>query len=147
MKKIVFLFIAGSMIAFSSGAQVRQIPEQVKYAFSKQYASAENVDYKDYLVGVEVHFTVNDTHMIAKYDNKGNWKETEKAYSFDELNPEVKDGFNKSKYSDWKVEETSIIIAPETDDKYRIKVGRSDIQKKYLYFDKEGRLIKDSITI
>jgi hypothetical protein len=31
--------------------------------------------------------------------------------------------------------------------RYRLKVEKNDLQKKYLFFDKNGRLLKDSITI
>ena len=37
------------------------------------------------------------------------WKETEKDWSFEQLSDEVKDGFNKSKYAEWKVIDTKMV--------------------------------------
>jgi uncharacterized protein (DUF952 family) len=85
--------------------------------------------------------------MIAKYNNKGEWKETEKEWSFEKLQPEVQDGFQKSKYSDeWQVKETAVILLPNNAQHYRIKVEKNDLQKKYLFFSDKGKLIRDSIS-
>jgi hypothetical protein len=36
---------------------------------------------------------------------------------------------------------------PNNEVRYRIKVEKNDVQKKYLFFDRNGRLIRDSLTI
>jgi len=59
----------------------------------------------------------------------------------------VRDSFLKSKYSDWKkntVAESQELGKPL---QYRISVQRSGIQKKNLYFDTNGKLIKDNIAL
>ena len=128
-------------------AQVRDIPEAVKETFSSQYPAAENVTYEDNLVSVQVHFQVNGEKMVAAYNNKGRWKDTEKNWSFDQLPEAVKDGFQKSKYADWKVSDVKMIYRPGGSDRYRIKVEKNDIQKKNVFFNKAGRLVEDSITV
>ena len=128
-------------------AQVRDIPEAVKETFSAQYPGAENVTYEDNLVSVQVHFQVNGEKMVAAYNNKGRWKDTEKNWSFDQLPEAVKDGFQKSKYADWKVLDVKMIYRPGGSDRYRIKVEKNDIQKKNVFFNKAGRLVEDSITV
>lgn len=142
------IFLAGlifiSNILF---AQVREIPEAVKETFSSQYPDAENVTYEDNLVSVQVHFKLNGENMIAAYNNKGRWKDTEKDWSFDQLPEPVKDGFKKSKYADWKVTEVKVIFRPGGSDRYRIKAEKNDIQKKHIFFNKAGRLVDDSITL
>jgi hypothetical protein len=135
------------LISCFSFAQVREIPESVKETFTSQYPNAENVKYEDNLVSVQVHFEVKGEHMVASYTNKGRWKETEKDWSYDQLPDAVKDGFQKSKYADWKVTDTKVIYRPGGSDRYRIKVEKNDIQKKYVYFNKTGRLVEDSITL
>jgi hypothetical protein len=86
--------------------------------------------------------------MMATYSNKGVWRESDKKWSYDKLSPEIKDGYNKSKYSaDWKVTETFIVSTPDSPELYRLKVEKSDVQKKYLYFDKNGRLVRDALTL
>ena len=128
-------------------AQVRDIPEAVKETFTSQYPGAENVTYEDNLVSVQVHFQMNGEKMVAAYNNKGRWKDTEKNWSFDQLPEAVKDGFQKSKYADWKVLEVKMIYRPGGSDRYRIKVEKNDIQKKNVFFNKAGRLVEDSITV
>jgi NDP-sugar pyrophosphorylase family protein len=142
------IFLAGlifiSNILF---AQVREIPEAVKETFTSQYPGAENVTYEDNLVSVQVHFKLNGENMVAAYNNKGRWKDTEKNWSFDQLPEAVKDGFQKSKYADWKVTEVKMIFRPGGSDRYRIKAEKNDIQKKHIFFNKAGRLVDDSITL
>jgi hypothetical protein len=142
------IFLAGlifiSNILF---AQVREIPEAVKETFTSQYPGAENVTYEDNLVSVQVHFKLNGENMVAAYNNKGRWKDTEKDWSFDQLPEAVKDGFQKSKYADWKVTEVKMIFRPGGSDRYRIKAEKNDIQKKHIFFNKAGRLVDDSITL
>lgn len=141
-------FLAGFiLVSIFSLAQVREIPESVKETFSSQYPEAENVTYEDNLVSVQIHFQLNGEKMIAAYNNKGRWKDTEKDWSFDQLPETVKDGFQKSKYADWKVTETKIIYRPGGTDRYRIKAEKNDIQKKHVFFNSAGRLVDDSITL
>ena len=143
-----FILLAG-LILFTtfSFAQVREIPEAVKETFTKQYPQAENVNYEDNLVSVQVHFQQGNENMKASYTNKGRWKETEKDWSFDKLPEAVKDGFQKSKFADWNVTDTKIIYRPGGSDRYRIKVEKNDVQKKHLFFNASGRLVDEDITI
>jgi hypothetical protein len=84
---------------------------------------------------------------MAAYTNKGKWKETQEDSDYESLNEEIKKGFDKSKYAEWKVVDTKIINRPGNIQQYRIKVEKSDIQKKHLFFNKSGRLVNDSITL
>ena len=112
MKKYFNLLVA-VMIVSTGFAQIRKIPSSITTSFETQYPGAQEVEYKDILTSYHVVFTLDSLKMIAKYNNKGEWKETEQEWSFDKLQPEVQDGFQKSKYTDeWKVKETSIIILP-----------------------------------
>ncbi len=147
MKKIVTLVLACICISMVSYSQIREIPEQVKYAFTKQYPGAQQVEYKDMLANVRVSFVMNGESITATYTNKGGWRESIKEGSYENFPQAIKDGLDKSKYAnEWKVEEAAIVTAPGSDDAYRLKVSKNDVQKKYLYFNKSGRLIKDTIT-
>lgn len=147
MRKVFVLLMAVSL-GTGSFAQVRKIPAAVTEAFSKRYPKAQEVEYKDNLINVQVHFLLDSARMTAKFNSDGEWKETEKDSEYDAVPAEVKDGFQKSKYStDWKVKETAIIYMPNDEVRYRMKVEKNDVQKKYLFFDKSGKLIRDSLTI
>ena len=144
----VFILLASFIFALSSFAQIRKIPAVVTDAFAKKYPMAQEVEYRDNLVNIQISFVLDSSKMIAKYDADGEWKETEKEWSYDQLSQEVKDGFQKSKYAtDWKVKETAIIYMPSGEERYRLKIEKNDIQKKYLFFDKNGRLVRDAMTI
>jgi hypothetical protein len=147
VRKLASVFIVLFFIGVSAQAQIREIPPAVKEAFESQYANAEQVEYNDILASVQVRFVKDGEKYIAKYTNKGAWKETEKAWSFDKLEQEVKDGFEKSKYAEWKLAETAIVYLPGGSEQYRIKVERNDVVKRYLFFNKSGRLLRDAITI
>jgi hypothetical protein len=144
----VFILLASFIFTVNSFAQLRKTPAAVTGAFEKQYPGASKVQYEDNLLNVQVHFIMDSAKMIAKYNSDGEWKETEKEFSFDNLPSDVKLGFEKSKYSvEWKVKETSVIYMPRDEIRYRVKVEKNDLQKKYLFFDKNGRLVRDSVTI
>ena len=148
MMRKVFILSLALIFAVSSFAQLRKTPVAVTTAFEKQYPDASKVQYEDNLINVQVHFVSDSAKMVAKYNSDGEWKETEKEFSFDSLPAEVKNGFDKSKYSvEWKVKETSVIYLPHNEIQYRVKVQKNDLQKKYLFFDKNGRLLRDSVTI
>lgn len=148
MRQIVFLS-ALILTAFIADAQIREIPKLVEETFTAQYPDATEIDYKDQLTKVQVHFTLNGEKMIATYNNKGHWKGTEKEWDFEKLPEDVKDGFAKSKYADedWEAEETAVLTLPGGSEQYRVRVKKNDLQKKYLFFNSKGRLLRDSITI
>ena len=144
------LFLLLSLVTFlsvSSKAQGDNVPKEVKETFTSQYPSAEDVVYKDNLLTVWVNFTMNGEKYAANYTKKGQWKNTEKEWAFEKLPDKVKDGFQKSKYADWKVEETKMIYRAGGTEWYRVKVRKNDVQKKFLYFNKDGQLVDDALTV
>jgi len=148
MRKVLNLFAALIFFSFTSFSQVRKIPAEVTTSFEKQYPGAKDVEYKDVLTSVQVRFKLDGEKMIAKYNSKGEWKETEKEVSYDKLAPEIIEGFEKSKYSgDWKVKETAVINSSGGFERYRLKVEKSDVQKKYLFFNKDGKLMREAVTL
>ncbi len=143
-----FVALLALLFTVPSFSQVRKIPTAVTDAFTKQYPNASDVKYEDYIITVHVHFSTDTAKMTAKYNGDGDWKETEREWSYDGLSADVKDGFQKSKYSvDWKVEGVAIIYMPNNEIRYRLKVEKSDLQKKYLFFDTTGRLVREALTI
>lgn len=147
MKKISIWMLAMIFTTGSAFAQIREIPKAVEETFSNQYKGATNIDYQDQLVHVDVQFELEGEKMVATYSNKGVWKETRKAWAFDKLSTEVQDGFKKSKYADREIEETTVIYLPGGSEQYRLKAKKSGVEKKYLFFNDKGRLIRDAITI
>jgi hypothetical protein len=131
-----------------SFAQLRPIPTAVTNAFSKQYSGATDVKYSDQLSGVFISFKLNGDKMTASYTNKGVWQKTEQESTFDRLPEEVKNGFQKSRYADRAIDETKLIHQPQTGDsvQYRLRAVKSGVEKKYLLFNSQGRLMKETVT-
>ena len=147
MKRSLYLFLVGLLMSVGSFAQLRDIPAEVTDAFTKQYPGAEQVVYKDNLKNFHVHFLLSGDKYVAKYNSKGEWKESEKSTDIVKLPQPVQDGFNKSKYTAWKIKEVVALQMPNGAEHYKIRVEKGELQKKNLYFNKEGRLTKDGLTL
>lgn len=136
-----------SFFVVESFAQVTSIPEQAKTNFAAQYAGAQNVRWDNDLVNVNVRFDLDGQAMNAEYNNKGIWKHTYIDWTYDKLPEAVQDGLKKSKYADRTVKEVKAVDLPGNVRQYRLKVEKNDVQKKYLYFNPQGRLVRDANTI
>lgn len=142
--------LLGSLLVIGSltlNAQIRKIPAAVTEAFKQKYPDASDVEWKDKITGFRADFKMNGESYEAKFSNKGEWQQTEKAIDAGDLPSAVNDGLDKSKYSEWEVSSVAHIEYKDGHIEYRILVKKNDIEKKYLFFSKEGKLLKDAITI
>jgi len=147
MKKGLLLNASLLLLSFFAFSQVREIPRAVEETFANQYKGASNIEFKDQLTSVNVHFELEGQKMVASYTNKGLWKETQKEVEFEMLPSEVKDGFEKSKFSGREVENVIMLYLPGGVEQYRLKARKNDVEKKYLYFNPKGRLLRESVTL
>lgn len=149
MKPICLLSILVSILISSTEgySQVTSIPEQAKENFFKQYPDAKNVQWENDLVNVNARFEVDSNTMNAEYNNRGIWKRTLKDWTYDKLTDDVKDGFTKSKYAGKQVLDVKVLYLPGYVIQYRIKVAKNDVEKKFLFFNTEGRLIRTTVAI
>jgi hypothetical protein len=127
-------------------AQIRTIPQPVKDSFARHYPEADSVKFMDNVLNVHAMFVSNGERFNVTYNNKGQWKQTEKDWAFDKLDPEIVDGLKKSKFADWSIKETTVVFLPDRSEEYRIKVAKTDFHKRYLFFNKHGRLLRESVT-
>ncbi len=142
------LLITGLVITgTSSHAQLRKVPAAVTDAFKAKYPNSNAVEWKDKLKVFQANFEMKDEDYQARFNSKGEWQETEKNIEQDKLPSAVTDGFSKSKFSEWEVKEVSYIEKKDGSTLYRILVKKNDFEKKYLFFNESGKLVKDSITI
>ena len=150
MKKIIYiagLFAILTITATSSFAQIRKIPAEVTNAFQEKYPEAKSVEWRDKLSSFTASFQLDSTTYVAQFSNKGEWENTEEAIDESELPEEVNAGFDKSKYADWNITRVTKIELPGDEFQYRIEVAKGDIKKRNLYFNSEGRLLKDKLTL
>ena len=149
MKK--FLVVIAAIFPLSilnyTQAQIRKVPAEVTEAFKAKYTDTKNVEWKDRITFFQVDYDMNGSRYESKFSNKGEWLQTEKEVTRDALPAEVKDGYSKSKFTDWELKSVSWVESRDHGIQYRLFVRKSGIEKKYLYFDKNGKLVKDAITI
>ena len=146
MRSLILLLLFS--ISFSvCKAQGDEVPVAVMDAFGQQYRLAEGAVFKDDLLQITVQFKLEGEQMKAFYTRKGQWKHTEKEWTFEKLPAAVQDGFRKSKYADQEIEDTKVVYRAGGTERYRVKVKKNSLQKKYLYFNEEGRLLEESLTL
>jgi len=149
MKKLIpsLLLVCSLALTNCLVAQVRSVPATVTEAFKSKYPNASNVEWKDKLSGFVAVFDQNNSHLEARFNNKAVWQYTEEKVGESTLPAAVKDGYDKSKWADWKLEGVTKIDLPGDKVQYRLHVVKSDLQKKNLVFNSEGRLLKDNSTL
>lgn len=140
----LFVLLSGSFMAYS---QVTSIPDQAKENFFKQYPDAKNVQWENNVVKVNVRFEQDSNQLNAEYNNKGIWKSTLKDWTFEQLADDIKEGFQKSKYADREITDVKVMYLPGYVIQYRLKVEKSEVEKKYLFFSTQGRLVRSSVTL
>lgn len=148
MKKLIALALIASLgLTSIANAQIRKIPAAVTEAFAAKYPVAKNVSWADKITSFQAEFDM-DTHKYeAEFNSKGVWQKTEKTLSEEEIPLTVKDGLSKTKYADWEIKYQKEIINNSGATEYRLYAKKNDLQKKYLYFNMEGTLIRDAITL
>jgi len=147
MKKLLVALVLICAFAVPSFAQFRKVPAEVTEALKTKYPDAANVSWKDKISVFVASFDMDNEKYEARFDEKGNWKSTTKEISKDALPEQVKDGWEKSKYADWDLNAVYSIELPDDVMQYRLQVSKSDVQKKNLLFNSDGKLLKDNITL
>lgn len=149
IKKLLFCLCLLVGFAAVSQAQFRKIPDDVTEAFRKKYPDATHVSWKDKLSNFQASFEINGDEYIAFFSSSGEWQETDQKMEYEDLPDDVRDGFEKSKYNDWKKGDIYMIVKSDDDEliTYRISVKKSAIQKKYLFFSNKGTLLRDAIIL
>ncbi|MEO8582845.1 MAG: PepSY-like domain-containing protein [Flavitalea sp.] len=150
MKKNISLILCiafFSAIGTSAFAQFRKIPADVTDAFAQKFAGATKVEWRDKLTGYSANFEQEKRQFLVNYNNKAEWESTEEIIEDDALPSEVRDGFSKSKYSDWNISKVNKIELPNNEIQYRVMIASGDIKKRNLYFSVKGKMLKDKLTI
>lgn len=147
MKKIAFALLVTLSVMVTATAQLRKIPASVTEAFKAQFITTEQLEWKDNITNFEALFSQGGVSKSAKFTKDGTWIETTSTIAFEGLSAAIKDGFVKSKYASWDVKTVSIVEQPNKVVMYKVVVKKDDIQKRNLFFNRNGQLLKDNITI
>lgn len=147
MKKMILALCFFTALFTTVSAQLRKIPAAVTEAMKAKFPDAQNVSWSDNISNFEARFDLDNHEQAATFSKKGTWKRTEKSLHEEELPAAVKEGLTKSKYTDWEVLSYKEIWENSGKHQFRLLVKKNDLQKKYLFFNEEGVLIRDAITI
>jgi hypothetical protein len=145
MKKILvmlslFMYLFGIS---SADAQVVDIPNKSKEHFFKKYPDAKNADWNNNAVSYAVKFNMGSDTYRAYYHMDGTWDYTEKYMEMANLPQSVKDSYAKSRIADWKLESVAWVENNKGKKRYRIEASKG-IEKKTIYYDKNGKEVKSS---
>jgi hypothetical protein len=145
MKKILVMF---SLFIYlfgvtSAEAQVVDIPNKSKEHFFKKYPDAKNADWNNNAVSYAVKFNMGSDTYRAYYHMDGTWDYTEKYMELANLPQSVKDSYAKSRIADWKFESAAWVENNKGKKRYRIEASKG-IEKKTIYYDKNGKEVKSS---
>lgn len=144
-RKLAFLLLLSVFTTMTAQAQIRKVPAEVTDAFKNKYPDAKNVEWKDNLTNFQATFSMNDAECSAEFNSKGEWKESTKKMTFEALPAVVKDGYSKSKYNDWSPGSVTMIEKADKSITYKIYAEKSSlVQKRFLFFNKEGQLEKET---
>ena len=143
MKRIWLLFFFFSLVAMGN-AQKKEIPSSVTGAFSARYPHATHVEWIDKLPNYRVSFLLNGASISANFSSEGEWENSERGLSYDQLPEEVRNSLKKCKYSDWQKSAICEVQELGKPLQYRITVQKTGVTKKNIYFDANGKLIKET---
>ncbi len=148
MKKILVIF--SLLICFtgymSADAQVINVPKKAKEHFFKKYPDAKNADWNNNVANYVVKFQLDGATSRAYYYLDGNWDYTETYLEESQVPEPVKDSFSKSRYAEWNKENFASVENNKGKTSYRIVIKKG-IEKKTIFFDKNGKEVKSSRTL
>jgi len=149
MKKLIVILTAAFVLISMNSlqAQFSKVPSVTTEAFKAKYADTKNVEWKDKVSYFEADFEMGGEKYESKFSSKGEFLGSEKVIDKEKVPAAVKDGFAKSKFSDWDVKSVTWIEKKDLTIQYRYFIRKSGVEKKYLTFDDKGKLVKEAITI
>jgi hypothetical protein len=145
MKLLMLMLLSVSLI--SVNAQFRKIPAVVTDSFKVRFPNAEHVNWKDKMETFQAEFKTGVDDVKANFSSKGEWQHTERKYSYDKLPAEVKDGFKKSKFANYSVQDVKEIDDVKDGHEFKLTVKKGNVTKRNLYFTAAGQLVSDSVGL
>jgi hypothetical protein len=143
--KLFITLMLGMFLSMYAEAQVVNIPKATKEHFAKKYPDAKEVDWHNNLANYEVKFRNSKGVHRAYYHMDGTWDFTETYIEASAVPAAVTASLAKSRFSDWKMESTSLIENNKGQKLYRLEMKKG-VEKKFVFYDKSGKEVKTSAT-
>lgn len=142
----IFLGLALLLFTSVAAAQVVNIPDKAKNHFASKYPGIKDAKWTNNVTNYTAEFKAKGVPAKATYNIDGSWNYTEVFIPDSKVPKAVKDEFAKSKYKDWTVKS---IVAEETakgEKSFRVEAVNG-LQKKYIFYDKNGVTLKENTGI
>ena len=149
MKKLIFMVMALAFIVAAKPlkAQFRDIPAAVTNAMKEKYPNATEISWEDKVSSFQAKFLNDGKRQEARFKKDGTWEVTEKAILFEELPSAVQEAFNASEYKKWTLRTVAHLENSEGGKEYRVYVRNNTVQRKYLYYGEDGKLLRESYKL
>lgn len=149
MKRVLVIMLAASFVIGSNNlfAQLRDVPSEVTNSLKAKYPDAADVSWDDKITSFQASFKSNGAAYQARFSKDGEWKESEKAILLEDAPAAVKNSFNSTKFKDWTMQNVAMLEMANGGTEYRIYVHNNSVKRKYLFFNEEGKLIKESFKL
>ena len=59
----------------------------------------------------------------------------------------IKKGYEASKYTDWIIKSVTEILENDDKHEFRLSIEKSTLKKKNIYFNSDGNLLREAITL
>jgi hypothetical protein len=102
---------------------------------------------EDNVTNFQATFKEDGTEAVAKFKGDGEWLYYEKKMEYEGLPATVKDGFQKSKYTDWELRGVKEIHEKDKPVQYRLLMKKNSANRRYLFFNADGQLDHESQQI
>jgi len=142
MKSKLMLVVLALFTGFSVlQAQVVKIPESSKKSFNEKYPKATKVEWGNNVSSYVARFNIGTVGYTAHYHLDGTWDYTERSLEKSQLPAAVLEAYSKSRIADWEYGSSAYVENSHNEKVYRIE-ARKGVEKKYIFFDKDGKEVK-----
>ncbi len=146
MNRLLIVVVLAITAPLISDAQVVNIPETSKKDFEIRYPEASSIEWTNALAKYTVRFTLDNATYKAHYYVNGSWHYTEKFIGKEELPKAVIASYEKSRIADWEFLSSAFVENKFNEKGYRIE-AKKGIEKKYIYYDENGKEIRSAMGI
>lgn len=143
--KYLITIILGMFLITSLEAQVINVPKKSQDHFGKKYPSAKEVTWVNNVTDYQVKFKDDKGTQRAYYHMDGTWNFTELYIDNSSVPAAVKSSLSKSRFSDWTIESSAFVETRKGKKMYRLEMKKG-IEKKFVFYDKNGKELKTAVT-
>lgn len=143
--KILLSALAGIVLFFGCDDNDHSptVTPEAEKAFSERYPSAIQVSWDQEGAYLVAEFIENSQSSNAWFNSAGHWFMTETDRNWEQLPEAVKDTFQSSEYSQWRLDDIDMLERNEAETLYVIEVEKGE-QELDLYFNSNGVFIQAS---